>query len=250
MGVGYRAEAQGPSALAPGPRVQPPRRGRTPPRESPSRCPGPPGSLVKGIDKEAVGQVAATFAPSASPSPTRARACSYAGERVLRKAGKAGKKYDEQHLQATPRARKRRHHRVRKKITGTARSSPPGRVPVEPAPGAAGDRRRSRPHPGRRLHLEPTSEPRARPATWPWRPGWRPVGERAKAAGRQQGRVRSWRFPLPRPGQAAGRRRRQRTGVLMAHSNSLACESRGSSPSTVWPRWSRAAGDSRSPRSW
>jgi hypothetical protein len=48
--------------------------------------------VVKGIDKEKVGQVAADIRSCASPSRTRARACATAGERILRKAGKAGKK--------------------------------------------------------------------------------------------------------------------------------------------------------------
>ena len=47
---------------------------------------------VVGIDKELVGQVAAKVRASRKPEPYKGKGVRYAGERVLRKAGKAGKK--------------------------------------------------------------------------------------------------------------------------------------------------------------
>ena len=73
VGVGYRATAKGPSALELALGFSHPVRS-TPPRASPSRCPSPPGSCVKGIDKERSARWPPTSASSASPSRTRARA--------------------------------------------------------------------------------------------------------------------------------------------------------------------------------
>ena len=47
---------------------------------------------VVGIDKELVGQIAATVRSTRKPEPYKGKGVRYAGERVLRKAGKAGKK--------------------------------------------------------------------------------------------------------------------------------------------------------------
>jgi large subunit ribosomal protein L6 len=46
---------------------------------------------VSGIDKEAVGQVAANIRKIRKPEPYKGKGVRYAGERVLRKAGKAAK---------------------------------------------------------------------------------------------------------------------------------------------------------------
>jgi large subunit ribosomal protein L6 len=46
---------------------------------------------VVGIDKELVGQVAATVRASRKPEPYKGKGVRYAGEQVRRKAGKAGK---------------------------------------------------------------------------------------------------------------------------------------------------------------
>ena len=46
---------------------------------------------VLGIDKQAVGQVAADIRAIRKPEPYRGKGIRYAGERVIRKAGKAGK---------------------------------------------------------------------------------------------------------------------------------------------------------------
>jgi large subunit ribosomal protein L6 len=46
---------------------------------------------VVGIDKELVGQIAASVRASRKPEPYKGKGVRYAGERVRRKAGKAGK---------------------------------------------------------------------------------------------------------------------------------------------------------------
>ena len=46
---------------------------------------------VIGIDKQAVGQVAAEIRAYRKPEPYKGKGVRYAGERVVRKAGKAGK---------------------------------------------------------------------------------------------------------------------------------------------------------------
>ena len=47
---------------------------------------------MKGIDKELVGQVAANIRSIRKPEPYKGKGVRYADERVLRKAGKTGKK--------------------------------------------------------------------------------------------------------------------------------------------------------------
>ena len=53
--------------------------------------PLPTRITVKGIDKEKVGQVAADIRKLRKPEPYKGKGVRYAGERVLRKAGKAAK---------------------------------------------------------------------------------------------------------------------------------------------------------------
>ncbi len=48
--------------------------------------------IVSGIDKEVVGQVAADIRSIRKPEPYKGKGVRYLGERVVRKAGKAGKK--------------------------------------------------------------------------------------------------------------------------------------------------------------
>ena len=48
--------------------------------------------VVRGIDKEVVGQVAADIRSIRKPEPYKGKGVRYLGEQVLRKAGKAGKK--------------------------------------------------------------------------------------------------------------------------------------------------------------
>ncbi|MBP3308434.1 MAG: 50S ribosomal protein L6 [Clostridia bacterium] len=47
--------------------------------------------IVKGIDKQAVGQVAAVIRSKRPPEPYLGKGIKYTGERIRRKAGKAGK---------------------------------------------------------------------------------------------------------------------------------------------------------------
>jgi large subunit ribosomal protein L6 len=53
--------------------------------------PTPTRIVVKGIDKELVGQVAADIRKIRKPEPYKGKGVRYAGERVVRKAGKAAK---------------------------------------------------------------------------------------------------------------------------------------------------------------
>jgi large subunit ribosomal protein L6 len=46
---------------------------------------------ISGIDKERVGQVAANIRKLRPPEPYKGKGIRYSGERVRRKAGKAGK---------------------------------------------------------------------------------------------------------------------------------------------------------------
>lgn len=48
--------------------------------------------IVKGIDKEAVGAIAAKVRDVRPPEPYKGKGIKYEGERILRKEGKAGKK--------------------------------------------------------------------------------------------------------------------------------------------------------------
>jgi large subunit ribosomal protein L6 len=47
--------------------------------------------IVKGADKEVVGQVAASIRKIRKPEPYKGKGVRYLGERVVRKAGKAAK---------------------------------------------------------------------------------------------------------------------------------------------------------------
>lgn len=90
VGVGYRAEAQGQNLrLALGfshPVIVPAPAGIS------FEVPAQTKIIVKGIDKELVGQVAADIRSIRKPEPYKGKGVRYANERVLRKAGKAGKK--------------------------------------------------------------------------------------------------------------------------------------------------------------
>lgn len=91
VGVGYRAEAQSPTTL----RLA---LGFSHPVfiEAPEgitfEVPVPTQIVVNGIDKEVVGQVAANIRSIRKPEPYKGKGVKYAGEKILRKAGKAGKK--------------------------------------------------------------------------------------------------------------------------------------------------------------
>ena len=90
VGVGYRAEAQGTNLrLALGfshPVVVPAPEGIS------FEIPAQTKVIVKGIDKELVGQVAADIRSIRKPEPYKGKGVRYLNERVVRKAGKTGKK--------------------------------------------------------------------------------------------------------------------------------------------------------------
>jgi large subunit ribosomal protein L6 len=90
VGVGYRAEAAGSDLrLALG-------------FSHPVMVPAPAGIsfeipvqtrvIVRGIDKELVGQVAANIRAIRKPEPYKGKGVRYLGEHIVRKAGKTGKK--------------------------------------------------------------------------------------------------------------------------------------------------------------
>jgi large subunit ribosomal protein L6 len=88
QGVGYRAQIQGQSLqMALGFShpviVEPP--------DGISFAVEGPRVLIQGIDKEQVGQVAANVRKLRPPEPYKGKGIRYLGERVRRKAGKAGK---------------------------------------------------------------------------------------------------------------------------------------------------------------
>jgi len=91
IGVGYRAEAVNPTTLrlALGfshPVVMDAPEGIT------FEVPTQTRIIVRGIDKEVVGQVAANIRAVRKPEPYKGKGVRYLGEKVLRKAGKTGKK--------------------------------------------------------------------------------------------------------------------------------------------------------------
>ncbi len=91
IGVGYRAEAQGPSTLRLALGFSHPVLVNAPEGvtfETPSQT----RVIVRGIDKEVVGQVAANIRAIRKPEPYKGKGVRYLGEKVLRKAGKTGKK--------------------------------------------------------------------------------------------------------------------------------------------------------------
>ncbi|HEY3139489.1 MAG TPA: 50S ribosomal protein L6 [Acidimicrobiales bacterium] len=90
VGVGYRATAQGPAALRLALGFSHPVDVRAPDGIT-FTVPAPNRIVVEGIDKEMVGQVAANIRAWRKPEPYKGKGVRYAGERVQRKAGKAGK---------------------------------------------------------------------------------------------------------------------------------------------------------------
>jgi large subunit ribosomal protein L6 len=91
VGVGYRAEAQGPNALRLNLGFSHPVN-VTAPEGITFEVPAPTQVTVSGIDKEVVGQIAADIRSIRKPEPYKGKGVRYSGERILRKAGKAGKK--------------------------------------------------------------------------------------------------------------------------------------------------------------
>jgi large subunit ribosomal protein L6 len=90
VGVGYRATPQGPNAIELALGFSHPVRVEAPAGIE-FEVPAPTRIAVKGIDKEAVGQVAANIRKIRKPEPYKGKGVRYAGERVQRKAGKTGK---------------------------------------------------------------------------------------------------------------------------------------------------------------
>ena len=90
VGVGYRAIAKGPSALELALGFSHPVNVQAPDGVT-FEVPSATRIIVKGIDKERVGQVAADIRKLRKPEPYKGKGVRYAGERVVRKAGKAAK---------------------------------------------------------------------------------------------------------------------------------------------------------------
>jgi large subunit ribosomal protein L6 len=90
VGVGYRATAKGPGAMELALGFSHPVN-ITAPDGITFEVPSPNRIVVSGIDKEAVGQVAADIRAWRKPEPYKGKGVRYLGEHVRRKAGKAGK---------------------------------------------------------------------------------------------------------------------------------------------------------------
>ena len=91
IGVGYRAEATSPTTLRLALGYSHPVL-MAAPEGITFDVPTPTRIVVKGIDKEKVGQTAADIRALRKPEPYKGKGVKYAGEKILRKAGKAGKK--------------------------------------------------------------------------------------------------------------------------------------------------------------
>jgi len=90
VGVGYRAAAKGKDTLDMALGFSHPVSVKAPAGIT-FEVPEPTKISVIGIDKQAVGQVAAEIRSLRKPEPYKGKGVRYAGERVIRKAGKAGK---------------------------------------------------------------------------------------------------------------------------------------------------------------
>jgi large subunit ribosomal protein L6 len=90
VGVGYRATAQGGDAIELALGFSHPVRVQAPDGIE-FEVPTPTRIAVRGIDKEAVGQIAANIRKIRKPEPYKGKGVRYLGERVQRKAGKTGK---------------------------------------------------------------------------------------------------------------------------------------------------------------
>ncbi len=90
VGVGYRAAAKGNDTLDMSLGFSHPVQVKAPEGIT-FEVPEPTKISVIGIDKQMVGQVAAEIRSLRKPEPYKGKGVRYAGERVVRKAGKAGK---------------------------------------------------------------------------------------------------------------------------------------------------------------
>ncbi len=89
-GVGYRAQAKGPGKLELQLGFSHPVQIEAPEGIS-FEVPSPTSIKVKGADKQAVGQVAASIRALRKPEPYKGKGIRYLGEHIIRKAGKAAK---------------------------------------------------------------------------------------------------------------------------------------------------------------
>jgi large subunit ribosomal protein L6 len=90
VGVGYRAQAQGPNAIELALGFSHPVRVSAPEGIT-FEVPQPTRVVVRGFDKQLVGQVAADIRKIRKPEPYKGKGVRYAGERIVRKAGKSAK---------------------------------------------------------------------------------------------------------------------------------------------------------------
>jgi large subunit ribosomal protein L6 len=90
VGVGYRATARGANQIELALGFSHPVTVDAPDGVT-FEVPAPTRISVRGIDKELVGQVAANIRKIRKPEPYKGKGVRYAGERVIRKAGKAAK---------------------------------------------------------------------------------------------------------------------------------------------------------------
>jgi large subunit ribosomal protein L6 len=90
VGVGYRAQAQGPDKIEIAVGFSHPVYVQAPAGIT-FEVPQPTRITVRGFDKQLVGQVAADIRKLRKPEPYKGKGIRYAGERVLRKAGKSAK---------------------------------------------------------------------------------------------------------------------------------------------------------------
>jgi large subunit ribosomal protein L6 len=90
IGVGYRAAPAGPGAIDLALGFSHPVK-FTAPEGITFEVPTPTRVIIKGADKEIVGQVAANIRKLRKPEPYKGKGVRYLGERVARKAGKAAK---------------------------------------------------------------------------------------------------------------------------------------------------------------
>ena len=90
VGVGYRAAAQGPNAIELSVGYS-----HTVKFEAPTgvtfEVPAPTRIVVRGFDKQLVGQVAADIRKIRKPEPYKGKGIRYVGEHIRRKAGKSAK---------------------------------------------------------------------------------------------------------------------------------------------------------------
>ena len=90
VGVGYRAVAQGTDGIELALGFSHPVRVKAPQGVT-FEVPQPTRIVVRGFDKQLVGQVAADIRKIRKPEPYKGKGIRFAGERVLRKAGKSAK---------------------------------------------------------------------------------------------------------------------------------------------------------------